>query len=130
MGRAQRHGELVRHLAAHGARLQVGEVMHLGAVATTDQTRPGSDPLEVIGIALTARLTHCKLRLVDPAAGLRPAHGFLERIDDGPGRQLRAVGSAGVPSHTGVWHWLVINGLDSAAGFSSLRILLVQVFRG
>ena len=40
MGRAQRHGELVRHLAAHGTRLQVGEVMGLGPVAATDQAGP------------------------------------------------------------------------------------------
>ncbi len=66
-------------------------MVSLGAIAPTNQAGSGGPPLQVIRIALTARLTHCKLRLVDPAPRLCPACRLFKRITRRPVRELASI---------------------------------------
>jgi len=51
MRRAERHGELVGDLAAHGVGLGEGQVMGLGAVPDADDAAVADDEIQVVGVA-------------------------------------------------------------------------------
>lgn len=73
----ERHGELVRDLAAHGVWLGEGQVVGLGAVLAADDTAVADDELQVIGIAQALRLGERQGGLVDATLADRFVWGLI-----------------------------------------------------
>jgi len=65
MGPAQRHRELVAHLAPQGASLGKPQVVGVGGASSTDQTRLRCHEFEMGFVAVAARLADGEFALLD-----------------------------------------------------------------